>query len=71
MYSISYVSDKLQVSRPSLYKYMDLYNAGEYAKIPFKVFCFFDHLSSSTKTEDNAILYFIKARNENKADGLS
>ena len=25
--SISYVSEKLQVSRPTLYKYMDLYDA--------------------------------------------
>ena len=27
--SISYVSEKLQVSRPSLYKYMELYDSGD------------------------------------------
>ena len=58
--SISYVSEKLQVSRPTLYKYMDLYDSGGRDRIPAKVLRFFDYLSSAKRTEDEAILYFIR-----------
>ena len=57
--SISYVSEKLQVSRPSLYKYMELYDAGEMSKIPDRVLAFFRFLTSSKRSEDDTILYFI------------
>lgn len=64
--SISYVSEKLQVSRPSLYKYMDLYDSGDISKVPDRVVRFFDFLMSAQRTEDDAILYFI---NESRNPG--
>lgn len=70
--SISYVSEKLQVSRPSLYKYMDLYDSGDRGRIPDRVLDFFDFLRSGHRTEDDAILYFIKNRGSvrtEKSDG--
>ncbi len=69
--SISYVSEKLQVSRPSLYKYMDLYDVGKRVNVPLKVLHFFDYLSSNTRTENDTVLYFIKVRNEDEANGPS
>ena len=57
--SISYVSEKLQVSRPSLYKYMELYDSGDTSKIPDRVLAFFRFLTSAKRSEDDAILYFI------------
>ena len=64
--SISYVSEKLQVSRPSLYKYMELYDSGDVSKIPDRVTRFFDFLMSGQRSEDDAILYFI---NESRNPG--
>lgn len=58
--SISYVSEKLQVSRPTLYKYMDLYDTGGRDRIPERVLRFFDYLTSARRSEDDAILYFIR-----------
>ena len=58
--SISYVSEKLQVSRPTLYKYMDLYDSGGRDRVPTKVLRFFDYLTSARRSEDDAILYFIR-----------
>lgn len=67
--SISYVSEKLQVSRPSLYKYMDLYDSGDRSRIPARVLDFFDFLRSGRRSEDDAILYFIKNRERSSDDG--
>lgn len=67
--SISYVSEKLQVSRPSLYKYMDLYDSGDMSKIPDRVLRFFRFLVVSPRTEDDAILYFIRESQSADAGG--
>ncbi len=67
--SISYVSEKLQVSRPSLYKYMDLYDSGDLSKIPDRVLRFFRFLVTSPRTEDDAILYFIRESQSADAGG--
>lgn len=67
--SISYVSEKLQVSRPSLYKYMDLYDSGDLSKIPDRVLRFFRFLVASPRTEDDAILYFIRESQSADAGG--
>lgn len=67
--SISYVSEKLQVSRPSLYKYMDLYDSGDMSKIPDRVLRFFRFLVASPRTEDDAILYFIRESQSADAGG--
>lgn len=67
--SISYVSEKLQVSRPSLYKYMELYDAGDRTRVPGRVLDFFDFLRSGRRSEDDAILYFIKNRGGDRDDG--
>lgn len=59
--SISYVSEKLGVSRPTLYKYMDLYDSGESSKLPERVRAFFSYLSQATRSEEDVILYFLRA----------
>lgn len=62
--SISYVSEKLGVSRPTLYKYMELYDAGETSKIPPKARSFLSYVTESRRSEEDVILYFIKKDSE-------
>ena len=40
--SISYVSSRLGISRPTLYRYAELYDWGERSKIPPRIRKFFD-----------------------------
>ncbi len=58
--SITYVSEKLGVSRPTLYKYMDLYENDQADNLPHHVRRFFSYITSGQRTEEDVILYFLK-----------
>lgn len=58
--SVTYLSDKLGVSRPTLYKYMELYDAGESARLPAGVRDFFGWLTAAKRGEDDVIMYFVR-----------
>lgn len=49
--SISDVADRLEVSRPTLYKYMDFYDNGEYTRIPDDVLAYFGAISGGTSAD--------------------
>ncbi len=56
--SISYVSSRLGISRPTLYRYADLYDWGERSKIPPKIRRFFDFcLKSGHLDEEDVVIY--------------
>lgn len=59
--SISYVSEKLGVSRPTLYKYMEQYDSGESGRLPERVRRFFAYLSEARRSEEDVILYFLRS----------
>lgn len=50
--SITEVSDRLNVSRPSLYKYMDYYDRGDYDPIPPRVLAFFRMVDDGGDKDD-------------------
>ncbi len=56
--SISFVSSKLGVSRPTLYRYIELYEGGDKSKIPAEVRDFFDYCYEEPLTEDVVYRYF-------------
>lgn len=58
--SLSYVSGKLGISRPTLYKYMEMYDSGQSARMPAPARNFFDYMSSGRRTEDDVMLFFIR-----------
>ncbi len=66
--SLTYVSQKLDISRPSLYKYMDLYDRGERERIPQGVLSFLDYMSTGLRSDDDVILYFMGMVGETKID---
>ncbi len=57
--SITYVSEKLGVSRPTLYKYMDIYDSTGADGLPVEVGRFFDFITSMPRTEEEVILFFM------------
>lgn len=62
--SLSYVSEKLGISRPTLYKYMELYDSGETEKLPVGVKRFFRFVTDSRRSEEEVILYFMRGDRE-------
>lgn len=62
--SISYVAEKLGVSRPTFYKYMEQYDSGDSEKLPRQVLGFFNYMSAKERTEEDVILYFLKRDDE-------
>ncbi len=60
--SISFVSSKLGVSRPTLYRYIELYEGGDKSKIPAEVRDFFDYCCEEPLTEDVVYSYFYNSR---------
>ncbi len=63
--SISRVSSKLGVSRPTLYRYMWLYEEGDRSKLPDSARSFFDYCSGrDSLDEDDVSLYFLEQRPE-------
>lgn len=51
--SITDVAERLNVSRPSLYKYMDNYDRGDYESIPARVLEFFTRIDSGEASKDD------------------
>lgn len=51
--SISEAAGRLSVSRPSLYKYMEYYDRGDYDPIPPRILSFFDMVESDDGKGDN------------------
>lgn len=66
--SLSYVSGKMGISRPTLYKYMELYDSGETDRIPDQARSFFDYMSRGGRSEDDVMLYFLRGRPEEPSD---
>ncbi len=62
--SLSYVSEKLGISRPTLYKYMDLYDSGQSDRLPTGVRRFFAYVTAERRTEEDVILYFMRGDRE-------
>lgn len=58
--SLSYVAEKLGISRPTLYRYMDLYDAGDGRRIPPRVRDLFDFVTSARRSEEEVIMYFMR-----------
>ena len=61
--SVKYVSEKIGVSRPTLYKYMEKYDAGDEVgpgekKERLDAQKFFDFLQEADRTEEDVVLYF-------------
>jgi len=67
--SISYVSSKLGVSRPTLYRYVDLYESGDKEKVPEAARDFFVFCRKVDLSEDDVSKYFLVNRNEDTTWG--
>lgn len=59
-FSKSYLADLLGISRPTLYKYMGLYDHGVTDDIPGKVLEFFDFISKDDRTYDEMTAFLEK-----------
>ncbi len=57
--SITYVSEKLGISRPTLYKYMEHFDTVGPEGLPVDVVRFLSFISSKKRTEEDVILYFM------------
>jgi len=57
---LSDVADYLNISRPTLYKYMDFYDSGEFEKIPSATKNYFDFISSGKTTRKEVHEYFLQ-----------
>lgn len=66
--SISYLSDKLGISRPTLYRYMDLYAAGSADRVPGRVRGLLDFIAEGDRSEEDVILYFMRGPAEERED---
>lgn len=58
--SLSYVAEKLGISRPTLYRYMELYDAGDGMRIPSGVRDLFDFVTSARRSEEDVIMHFMR-----------
>lgn len=67
--SISYVSSKLGVSRPTLYRYVDLYESGDKEKVPEVAREFFIYCCKDDLSEDDVSRYFLVNRSEDASWG--
>ena len=65
--SLSYVAEKLGISRPTLYRYMDLYDEGDGMRIPSGVRDLFDFVTSARRSEEDVIMYFMRRPQPGKA----
>ncbi len=60
--SLSEVAERFSISRPTLYKYMDCFDNGEYDRIPEKILAYFDAMSSGATPEESAIYLMAEKR---------
>lgn len=51
-YSKSSLSDVFGISRPTLYKYIEMFNEGNTDEIPFKIKSFFKYVKESERTKE-------------------
>lgn len=56
-FSKSYLADTFGISRPTLYKYMDLYDNSEIGDIPGRVLEFFDYVSETERTYEEMVTF--------------
>ena len=59
-FSKSYLADTFGISRPTLYKYMDLYDNREMEDIPGRVLEFFDYVSNRERTYEEMVSFLEK-----------
>lgn len=59
-FSKSYLADTFGISRPTLYKYMDLYDNREIEDIPGRVLEFFDYVSNRERTYEEMVGFLEK-----------
>ena len=59
-FSKSYLADTFGISRPTLYKYMDLYDNHEIEDIPGRVLEFFDYVSNRERTYEEMVGFLEK-----------
>ena len=59
-FSKSYLADTFGISRPTLYKYMDLYDNHEMEDIPGRVLEFFDYVSNRERTYEEMVGFLEK-----------
>ena len=60
--SISEIAEKFGISRPTLYKYMDCFDNGEYDRIPGKILSYFDAMSREADPERSTIYLMAETR---------
>ena len=59
-FSKSYLADTFGISRPTLYKYMDLYDNSDMEDIPGRVLEFFDYVSNRERTYEEMVGFLEK-----------
>ena len=59
-FSKSYLADTFGISRPTLYKYMDLYDNRDMEDIPGRVLEFFDYVSNRERTYEEMVGFLEK-----------
>lgn len=60
--SISEIAEKFGISRPTLYKYMDCFDNGEYDRIPGKILSYFDAMSREADPDRSTIYLMAETR---------
>ena len=57
--SISQVADRFSISRPTLYKYMDFFDRGEFDRIPDNILTYFSAMANVGATPDESAVYLL------------
>ena len=66
--SLSDIAEKLDISRPTLYKYMDHFDNGEYERIPKNICAYFDRMSMGAASEEESAIYLMAE--QRRRDGI-
>lgn len=66
--SLSEIAEKLDISRPTLYKYMDHFDNGEYERIPKNICAYFDRMSRGDASEEESAIYLMAE--QRRRDGI-
>lgn len=65
--SLSDIAAKFDISRPTLYRYMDYFDNGEYERIPKSICTYFDTMSMGADSERSSIYLLAEKR---RRDGI-
>lgn len=57
--SISQVADRFSISRPTLYKYMDFFDRGEFDRIPENILSYFSAMANVGVSADESAVYLL------------